>query len=82
MLCWQHVILMSLAKAGCKIVDLDTEITDINDIREALRISECRLINFASETSHDRTMLLRKAIPEFYHCEKLCPCLGQPTHSL
>ena len=70
----QHVILMSLAKVGCKIVDLDPEISDIEDIRQALRISECRMINYNSETSHDRTVLLRKAVPEFYYC-KLCHCL-------
>jgi hypothetical protein len=62
--------MMAAAKAGIKVVDIDTSLTDIKDIREWLKASQCKTIYFNLETSEQDTMLLlRKAIPEFFDCK-------------
>jgi hypothetical protein len=68
----QHVTMMAAAKAGIKVVDIDTSLTDIKDIREWLKASQCKTIYFNLETSEQDTMLLlRKAIPEFFDCKSI-----------
>lgn len=58
------------AKAGFKVVSIDPTITDIPSVREFLRLSKCKVIYFwptRNEVSYP--LLLRKAIPEFFHCK-------------
>lgn len=64
--------MMAAAKAGIKVADIDLELTDIADIRAWLAASECKSLYFDLEIgSHDTMTLLRKAIPEFFHCKSL-----------
>ena len=46
---------------------MDTAINTVEDIRACLEAADSRMIVFDPED--DRLELLRKAIPEFYHCE-------------
>lgn len=65
----QHVTLVAAAKAGLKVVDIDTSITDINDIRKSLSLANAKAIYFKPEHGeHNYLKLLRKSIPEFFDC--------------
>jgi hypothetical protein len=62
---------MAAAKIGLNVIDVDTKINTVPQVREFLSISNCRMIVFDSEPKDgdsDRLLLLRKAIPEFYEC--------------
>ena len=48
---------------------MDIAINSVQDIRTCLSESDCRMIVFDPED--DRLNMLRKAIPEFYHCKIL-----------
>ncbi len=62
--------MVAAAKAGLKVVDIDTSITDVNDIRRALTLANAKAIYFKPEHGeHNYLKLLRKSIPEFFHCE-------------
>ncbi len=63
---------MAAAKVGLVVIDIDTNITAVPQVREALDISQATLILFDTEPKDDdsdRLMLLRKSIPEFYECK-------------
>lgn len=62
--------MMSAAKAGLKVVDFDPSINNVEDLRSALKTASCKAIYFdpVGEAS-DNLLLLRKAIPEFFHCK-------------
>jgi hypothetical protein len=62
--------MLSAAKLGVKVADLDNTVTDVDDIREFLRHAKCKMIVFQPATEDaDYLNLLRKAIPEFYECQ-------------
>lgn len=64
----KHVTLVAAAKAGLKVVDVDINVTDVQDIRSFLKDSNCKAIYFKPEhENHHYLNLLRKAIPELYH---------------
>ena len=75
----KHVTLLAAAKLGLKVVELDTSITSVDDVRAALKISDCKSIIFdpIGDTS-DNIKLLRKAIPEFFYYDDT---MGTPFHS-
>lgn len=67
---FQQVTKIAAAKAGLKIVDIDPTITDISSIRESLRQSQAKAIFFFPFYNDvEYTQLLRKAVPEFFHCK-------------
>lgn len=75
----KHVILTAAAKAGIKVVDIDIKLTEISEIREFLKVSNCKAIYFKPEhEEHDYLLLLRQAIPEFFSYED---DFGQLFHS-
>ncbi len=62
--------MMAVAKAGIKIVDVDQQITDVNDVRAFLTASDCKMIYFRPEyKEYDYLHILRQAIPEFFSCK-------------
>lgn len=62
--------MLAAVKAGMKIVEIDISINSIHDLREALKLANCKAIYFEPVTeTQDNLLLLRKAIPEFYHCK-------------
>ena len=66
--------MMSAVKAGLKIVDVDINITEVEDVRAFLKASDCKVIFFKPEHGdHDYLLQLRKAIPEFFECKMLFP---------
>mmetsp|Transcript_3954 Transcript_3954/g.5482 ORF Transcript_3954/g.5482 Transcript_3954/m.5482 type:complete len:252 (+) Transcript_3954:2-757(+) len=63
----KHVALLSAAKVGLKVVDIDVSITEIPDIRSALKLANCKALYFDPvDETHNKLLLLRKAIPEFF----------------
>lgn len=66
---WQQISSLAAAKIGLKVFDMDVDtINTVEDVRACLAAADSRMIVFDPED--DRLELLRKAIPEFYHCEK------------
>lgn len=75
----KHVTLLAAAKMGLKVVDLDTSISSVGDLRAALTAANACTLFFEPVTaSSDNLLLLRKAIPEFFHYDDT---YGQPFHS-
>ena len=65
----QHITFIALANIGAKIVDVDTAINSVAEVREFLRKSAPKAIFFDPVTeTHDNLLLLRKSIPEFFEC--------------
>jgi hypothetical protein len=61
---------MAAAKANLQVVDVDTNITDVNDIRQFLKLSNAKLIYFYPQLNDvNYIKLLRKSIPEYFHCK-------------
>lgn len=72
----QHIIMMAAAKGGFKVVDIDINITQVSEVRECMRLAQCKVLYF--QTQHENTdhiLLLRKSIPEFFHCTPPPPAL-------
>jgi hypothetical protein len=70
----QHVTLLAAAKAGLKVVDIDTTIKSVSQFREALRIAKCTALIFpikmeSDNRVHDNRLFLRQVIPELLSCE-------------
>lgn len=62
--------MLAAVKAGMKVVEIDPSINNVQDLREALKLANCKAIYFEPVTeTQDNLLLLRKAIPEFYHCK-------------
>jgi len=62
--------MLAAVKAGMKVVEIDSSISSVQDLREALKLANCKAIYFEPVTeTQDNLLLLRKAIPEFYHCK-------------
>ena len=50
--------------------ELDPAIDNVADLRNALKLANCKAIFFDPVTeTQDNLLLLRKAIPEFYECK-------------
>ena len=61
---------LAAAKAGLVVAEVDLSVDSIAHVRETLKLSNCKAIVFDPITdTQDNMMLLRKSIPEFYHCE-------------
>lgn len=72
----KHVLTLAAAKSGIKISEIDSNITDIPQLREALKIANPTVIYFfPTKNDVNYAKLLRKAIPEFYHCKSFYVCL-------
>jgi hypothetical protein len=64
----QHVTLLAAAKSGYKIADIDPNICSVGQMRDALKLANCKAIVFHPITdTQDNLLLLRKSIPELYH---------------
>jgi hypothetical protein len=71
----KDVALLAAAKAGFRAVEIDSNITDVHDFREALRISNAKVLYFYPQKNNfNYIQLLRKAIPEFFHCKRDSVC--------
>jgi hypothetical protein len=67
----KDVALLAAAKAGFRAVVIDSNITDVHDFREALRISNAKVLYFhPHKNNFNYIQLLRKAIPELFHCKR------------
>lgn len=67
---FQHTTLLASLKIGMKVADVEPNINAVKDIREFLKVSNCKAIFFDPVTEiQDNLLLLRKAIPEFYECK-------------
>ena len=66
----KHVTLLAAAKIGLKVVDVDTSLSTVADLRQVLASSACKAIIFEPvSASQDNLLMLRKAIPEFFYCK-------------
>ena len=66
----KHVTLLAAAKIGLKVVDVDTSLSSVADLRQVLASSACKAIIFEPvSASQDNLLMLRKAIPEFFYCK-------------
>jgi len=75
----KHITLLAAAKMGLKVVDFDPKISTVADLRAALGQAQCRALFFEPvSAAQDKLLLLRKAIPEFYHFDDT---FGQAFHS-
>lgn len=75
----KHVVWIAAAKTGMRIFDIDTNLNSVSEIREWLKISNCKAIYFDPvDENHNKLLLLRKAIPEFFHYDD---SNGQSFHS-
>lgn len=76
----KHIAMLSVAKIGATVVEMDEDIKSVNDLRKALAAAKGRMISFNAMKGepNDKTLLLRKAIPEFYSYDDT---YGQPFHS-
>lgn len=71
--------MLAAAKAGLKIVDVDTNLVAVPEVREFLRLAQCKALYFQPQIGEvDYLKLLRKSIPEFYHYDDSA---GQLFHS-
>jgi hypothetical protein len=62
--------MLAAAKLGLRIADIDPTIDAVGQVREFLKLSQCKTIVFApSFGDTNYIQLLRKAIPEFYECK-------------
>lgn len=69
----QHVTLLAAAKAGYKVADMDTNLRTVAQVREALKLAECKAILFHPMTeTQDNLLLLRKSIPELFYFDDTC----------
>lgn len=65
----QHVLFLAAAKAGLKVVEMDVSITSVQDVREALRLSQPKAIYVQKQFGNtDYLLVLRKSIPELFYC--------------
>ena len=56
-------------KIGIKVADIDFNISNVNDMRECLKLSKCKAIFFEPVSEkQNNLLLLRKSIPELYEC--------------
>mmetsp|Transcript_50056 Transcript_50056/g.140357 ORF Transcript_50056/g.140357 Transcript_50056/m.140357 type:complete len:251 (+) Transcript_50056:48-800(+) len=75
----KHVALVAAAKLGMNIVDIDVDLTEVNDVRSFLKMANCKAIYFQPVHGNtDYLLQLRKSIPEFFHYDDLT---GQIFHS-
>jgi len=75
----KHITLLAAAQMGMKVVDFDPKISTVADLRAALGQAQCRALFFDPvNATQDKLLLLRKAIPEFYHFDDT---YGQGFHS-
>eukprot|EP01039_Chlorochromonas_danica_P011252 gene11255-12551_t len=64
----KHVLFLAAAKAGLKLVELDVSITSVEDVREALRLSQPKAIYVQKQYGNtDYLLVLRKSIPELFY---------------
>ena len=55
---------------GLKVAEIDPSFSTVQEVRSFLKLANCKAIFFDPVTeTQDNLLLLRKAIPEFYHCK-------------
>lgn len=75
----KHVTMLAAAKLGLSIYDIDVSVTSVDDIRAALKASNCKMIVFDPvDDVSNKLEILRKAIPELYAYDDT---YGQRFHS-
>mmetsp|Transcript_22318 Transcript_22318/g.32499 ORF Transcript_22318/g.32499 Transcript_22318/m.32499 type:complete len:250 (+) Transcript_22318:89-838(+) len=75
----KHVSLLSAAKLGLQVTEMDGAINTVAEVRKVLALSNCRMVVFDPDSEGvNRLELLRMAIPEFYHYDDE---MGQWFHS-
>lgn len=63
----KHVSLLSCAMIGCKVADIDSSITSVSEVRQALGLAPIKVLVFDPVSADiDKLKLLRKSIPEFF----------------
>ena len=72
----KHVAMLTAAKLGAKVIELDPAVDSISAVRSALKAAKCRVVVFdhnkgVENPGNDKLLLLRQSIPEFYHCESI-----------
>ena len=72
--------MLAAARIGAKVVELSNDITTVGDVRLALAAAKAKVIAFDvnKNSGQDKLLLLRKSIPEFYHCKHSAPCFMYP----
>lgn len=66
----RHVSLLAAAKMGLKVADIDTSISTVPQLRQALALAKAKAIIFHPITdAQNCLMLLRKSIPELFYYE-------------
>lgn len=64
----KHVVLMTAAKLGLHVVEIDNKLREVSDLRTALKLADAKMIYFDHvDDTHDKLKQLRKTIPEFFH---------------
>jgi len=65
--------MLAAAKIGATVAEFDADVKTVPEIRAALAAAKGRVISFNinKNDANDKITLLRKAIPEFYHCKLL-----------
>lgn len=70
----KHITLLAAAKIGIKVVDIDTTLSTVPELRQVLAAASCKALFFEPTTStQDNLLMLRKAIPEFFYCTSWSP---------
>lgn len=64
----KHVTLWAAAKIGMLVIDIDPALSTVKEVRQALKVANCKALIFEPVTeTQDNLLLLRKSIPEFFH---------------
>lgn len=70
----QQISFLAAAKIGAKVVDIDTNIGTVGEVRDVLKTIKAKALIFDPVTDQqDNLLLLRKSIPEFFECESTLP---------
>jgi hypothetical protein len=61
--------MLASVKMGMIVADISPDISNVSEVREALKLADCKAIFFSPVSStQDNLLLLRKSIPELYEC--------------
>ncbi len=75
----KHMVTLAAAKLGLVVVDFGSNVNTVAELRQALALADCHTIYFEpTNASLNKTLLLRKAIPEFFYYDDT---MGQQFHS-
>lgn len=64
----KHVTIFAAAQLGIKVYDIDSSITNKDQMREILKSIKCKSIYFEPQTATlDKALILRQSIPELFY---------------